>query len=209
MPVRASPLPPLASPGFPVVFTQISPRWSAISARQPLRTKITWCSRANLRATSMRFASISLTVLPIRRAISPGCGVSTRGRLLPSSNLLSPSNALSASASTTNGRGQRTTNLRTARTVSASRLKPGPTATTFFRWSNADVSGSSRARSEIAPAAFSSRGSVINSGIAPATTGCMLFGTAQVTSPAPVRKAAIEAMVGAPDFPTEPPITRV
>src|SRR6185437_5357050 len=59
---------------------------------------------------------------------------------------------------------------------------------------------------EIAPEDVSGSDSVINSGIALATIGRMLPGTAQVTNPAPIRKAAIEAMVGAPDFPREPPI---
>src|SRR5262249_51674985 len=45
-----------------------------------------------------------------------------------------------------------------------------------------------------------------SSGMEPATTGWMLLGTAHVTSPAPTRSAALDAMVGAPDFPTEPPM---
>src|SRR5204863_8340485 len=54
--------------------------------------------------------------------------------------------------------------------------------------------------------ACSSSGSVINSGVTSATIGRMLFGMAQVTNPAPLRRAAKDAIRGAPDLPNEPPM---
>ena len=54
MPVRISPVPPVAMPGLPVVFTQASPSGCATSVRWPLSTTIHSCSRANLRATPRR-----------------------------------------------------------------------------------------------------------------------------------------------------------
>src|SRR6185312_3291639 len=56
-------------------------------------------------------------------------------------------------------------------------------------------------------AASSSSGIVISSGVIPATIGKIDSDTAAVTSPAPARSAASEAIDGAPDFPFAPPTT--
>ena len=57
------------------------------------------------------------------------------------------------------------------------------------------------------PVGLASIGCVINSGAKPDTCATIGLGTAAVTSPAPARSAAIDAIAGAPDFPTDPPIT--
>ncbi len=54
IPVRMSPVPPVAMPGLPVVFTQASPSGCTTSVRWPFSTTISSCSRANFRATPSR-----------------------------------------------------------------------------------------------------------------------------------------------------------
>ena len=77
IPVRISPVPPVAMPGLPVVFTQASPSAATTSVRCPFSTRIRSCSRANFRAVSQPIFCTSAMVHPARRAISPGCGVIT------------------------------------------------------------------------------------------------------------------------------------
>ena len=59
MPVRMSPMPPVAMPGLPLWFTHTRPSGSAVSVRCPLRTSTSLCCCANLRATPMRSFSTS------------------------------------------------------------------------------------------------------------------------------------------------------
>ena len=90
MPVRMSPVPPVAIPGLPVVLTQASPSGRTTSVRCPLSTTINSCSRANFRATPNRSFCTSATLDPASRAISPGCGVITSVRPLPFSSFGAP-----------------------------------------------------------------------------------------------------------------------
>ena len=53
MPPSTSPLPPLAMPGFPVVFTRTGPSGEAVSVRWPLSTRMQRCWRAKDRAAAL------------------------------------------------------------------------------------------------------------------------------------------------------------
>jgi hypothetical protein len=59
----------------------------------------------------------------------------------------------------------------------------------------------------ISPVGLANIGHVISSGAKLDTNDTIELGTAAVTSPAPARNAAIDVIAGAPDFPTDPPIT--
>src|ERR1700716_3807862 len=90
--------------------------------------------------------------------------------------------------------------------ASASRDRPGPIASTVFPLMSSYNRVS--AFSEIAPAAVSESGSVINSGWNPATVARTDFGVATVDNPAPDRSTDIPAIAAAPALPSEPPMTR-
>ena len=147
-------------------------------------------------------------VLPVSRAISPGCGVRISGcSRLPATFSAQGTSALSASASNTIGRSRCTTIERTkARVVSSDEPSPGPIAKTSR--AAAISSARSAASLEMAPIAVSASGSVMHSAmIRAATTGCDDSGVATVTSPAPARMAASPTMQAAPVLPREPAMT--
>ena len=171
---------------------------------------------AKLRADPRRLACTSATVVPARRAISPGCGVSTsvrpacRGFASLASRTGLAARILRASASMTAGisdGGEQAggENL----TVSGLCPRPGPMASTVMP----AVRAATAARAQvlfaaIAPAPPDRRADWSS---APARwrrprarTGA---GTAAVTRPAPARSAASEVMAGAPALPTDPPTT--
>ena len=80
-PVRMSPVPPVAMAGLPVGLIHTRPSGKAIRVRWPLSTRQTWRSSAKSRgAGGARRPRSRRTVLPVSRAISPGCGVRTRSR---------------------------------------------------------------------------------------------------------------------------------
>ncbi len=107
-------------------------------------------------------------VSPVKRAISPGCGVITRIRPCPFNRSAIPSNAFSASASATMatlfGTAPGFNTARTNSEVSGLREIPGPIAITVFR-SNRAPQPASSARTPIVPASVSGSGSVITSGM--------------------------------------------
>src|SRR2546426_769538 len=78
IPVRTSPVPPLAIPGFLVGFTKTRPSGSPIALQAPLRTTWTRWRVANWRTVSSLSRWTSASEPPSRRAISPGCGVRQR-----------------------------------------------------------------------------------------------------------------------------------
>src|ERR1035438_5147507 len=79
-----SPVPPVPMAGVPVGLIQTRPSGNAIRVRSPFSTTTTCRPIASPRAAETRSAEISAVVLPQRRAISPGCGVSTRSLPPPS-----------------------------------------------------------------------------------------------------------------------------
>src|SRR6266851_3595254 len=201
IPVKISPLPPFAIAGFPLVFTAIEPSGCATSVRHPFNTSVSLCSVANRRASPTPSASTSFTVNPASRAISPGCGVNTITRPVPSSSSVLPPNAFKASASITIGSLVFSTNCRANSDASPSVDNPGPTASTVIFFSRLSSLAASRLRTEHAPSSPAASGAIISSGAIPATIFTMLSGTAAVTRPAPARSAASEAIAGAPAFP--------
>src|SRR5439155_1138667 len=77
-PVRTSPVPPDAMPGFPVGFTKTRPSGSPITLQAPLRTTCAPWRAAKSRTVAIRSRWTSGTEAPSKRAISPGWGVSVR-----------------------------------------------------------------------------------------------------------------------------------
>src|SRR5271157_3853473 len=205
IPVRISPVPPVAIPGFPVGFTHADPSGSAMTVRLPFNTSTSLCSRAKVRATFNRSACTALVEIPASRAISPGCGVSTSARVLPSSSSVLPSNAFSPSASITSGDFSVRTVSRTNSTVSGCLPIPGPIATTVMVEANCKSMPLLADVTAMPPVSVSGSGSVISSAANAATFGSALLAVATVTSPAPARSAAIPAIAAAPDFPSDPP----
>src|SRR5215831_953836 len=82
IPESTSPVPPVAMPGLPVGFTRTCPFGSATTERAPLSTTTARWVRAKAVAVAIRCVWTSATVLPARRAISPGWGVRTTGARL-------------------------------------------------------------------------------------------------------------------------------
>ena len=81
MPVRMSPVPPVPMAGVPVGLIQTRPSGNAISVRWPFSTSVTSRVAWRRRAPCPRGPSaLRRWILPVSRAISPGCGVSTRMR---------------------------------------------------------------------------------------------------------------------------------
>jgi len=147
--------------------------------------------------------------MPASRAISPGCGVNTSVRPLASfaSSTGLAARMLSASASITAGilvaESRPVVNL----TVSGSLPRPGPIASTVIPAVSAASASGARFSAAMQPARLAASGKVINSGAMAATSGSTGAAPAAVTSPAPARSAARDAIAGAPDLPTEPPTT--
>src|SRR5512146_427846 len=162
---------------------------------------------ANVRAVSSRFAWISAVFNPVRRAISPGCGVSTSGRPLASfaSRTGFAARMFNPSASITTGISMSDSNPVVNLTVSGSWPSPGPMASTVLPIANAAVFSEARFSSDIAPAALVSSPHVINSGAMALTTPIAAAGTAAVTRPAPMRNAPSAAIAGAPALPPADP----
>ena len=111
MPVRTSPVPPDAMPGFPVGLTKTSPDGVETMVRAPLRTTWQRKSAANCLAVPIRSSWISLEVFPTRRAISPGWGVRMTGALASRRTCLAAASAVRPSASMTMGIGRDRTSL--------------------------------------------------------------------------------------------------
>src|ERR1039457_4052515 len=162
MPVRMSPVPPVAMPGLPVGLTHAVPSGSATMVRLPFSTSTSRCSRAKLRATLSRSACNALMVIPASRDISPGWGVSTSGRSWPSSRSVWPSKALSPSASMTIGILVWRTAWWTNCAVSGSRPIPGPRATTVIVFASFWKRPLSMVAIAMPPPSVSASGSVID-----------------------------------------------
>jgi hypothetical protein len=92
--------------------------------------------------------------------------------------------------------------LRTTSVVSPSRPIPGPIATASREPASSTIA--SRAFRASVRAEVSGSGSVIASSTRLATIGCWLTGVATVTSPTPLRIAAIAPSAAAPVLPSEP-----
>ncbi len=118
MPVSASPVPPVAMPGFPVVFTKTSPFGAAITVPAPFSTTVTPCLTLKPRAALMRSFWTPADVVPSRRAISPGWGVRTSGARAFRRTSGAVARAFRPSASITSGTPMPCTSPRTACTVS-------------------------------------------------------------------------------------------
>ena len=203
IPVKASPMPPEAMYGFPVVLTKMSPFGVATTVRAPLRITVTRSSSARCRAESIRAASIDSIVSFVSRAISPGWGVRMHGAVAPCRVSASPDKAFSASASSRNG----TLILEISSFTNAGIVSvipsPGPTTITsaFDRTS---------IRAGIIPGVkypFPPSGIpwVITSICFASTIGRSDSGVTTVMSPAPMRSAADPARHGAPVIPGDPP----
>ena len=137
MPVSTSPVPAVASAALPVGLTVTSPVGDAITVGAPFNTTVAPQRCAQPRAASIRRASSSAGDWPVRRCISPRCGVSTRGagasRSAGTSTLSAGASALSASASRTSGRSRWAVSSRT-RCAACGRLeRPLPIATASAR----------------------------------------------------------------------------
>ena len=105
MPVKTSPVPAVAMPGFPVGQMAASPSGRAMTVRAPFKTMNTPRSLANRLAVPMRSAlTLCVVASTSSRAISPGCGVRMGGVVHSVSSEARPAKALSASASRTEGR---------------------------------------------------------------------------------------------------------
>ena len=101
IPVRTSPLPPLASPGLPEALYLSLPSGCAATETAPLSRTMHPNAFAVFSANPAGSRSTSSIDFPVRRAISPGCGVSTCRR--ESSFFNSLSRLFSPSASITAG----------------------------------------------------------------------------------------------------------
>ena len=183
-PVSTSPLPPLANPLPPVVFTRTSPSGDAVTVRWPFSTRTQpW---AMAKSCAARSRSPRLRSPPIR-ANSTSWGVRTVG--LPrraSSRSICPERAFMPSASSTSGFSVfRSSHTRWA--VSRLRPSPGPSAST------SQPSSFSRICGRAFPASmpfFSGSGKGMAETHLAASMGQMVFGTPSDTSPQPVRAAA-------------------
>ena len=197
-PVSTSPLPPLARPELPVVFTSTFPSGPAGTVRWPFRTKKQPCSRAKARAAPTG----SPAGFPPMRANSPPWGVRmvTRPRRLSKLSIC-PSSAFMPSASSTTGFSVLSRISRTRTAVSRSRPRPGPMARTSQRLivsmteEKARQSLALRPRSSSPPPA---RGKGMAVTHLDASTCQMLSGTPRYTSPQPDRTAAEAVRYGAP-----------
>src|SRR5690606_10165527 len=77
-PASTSPEPPDASPAVPVLLMKTRPDGSATTVGDPFNTTTACHARAYVSANSTGRAVTSAAGTPHSRAISPGCGVSTR-----------------------------------------------------------------------------------------------------------------------------------
>ena len=179
------------------------PSGLATTVRAPFRTTNTPRSRANLAAVLIRSALTLCGVASVSsRAISPGWGVRIGGVLHAVSIDARPASAFSASASRTAGRSSCLVSACTNSTVSGWVDSPGPIAIAVLAAIKA-VSRSSAVREKVRDL-VSGIGMVMASSSFASNTSLTLEGTATVTSPAPIRRAARAARAAAPVLPTEP-----
>ena len=201
-PASTSPVPAVASAGFADSTTITCPSREAMTVLAPFRTTTAPHSRARCAACPIRSAWISATGRLVRRAISPGCGVSTADRSLSrySRSASSSASMLSASASNTT---PRTSALRwtiaamkapSAALPESPRPRPGPTS--------AAPIPRSFSRPETVCATYTASGIKAAAMVLPAS------GTARVTRPAPARYAAPAHSAGAPGKSCEPATIR-
>src|SRR5438552_2070747 len=125
-PASTSPVPPVASAGTSCGSSLHRPSGWATTVFAPLSTMTAPHSLAPLRAAPCRSAAICSMVLPVKRAISPGCGV--RMRRGPSLRLLrgESASALRPSASMTIAHSACIARSTTSLPVERSRPRPGP-----------------------------------------------------------------------------------
>ncbi len=198
----------MASPASPVVLTNTSPLGDASTVWNPFSTTHAFHFCAAFLAHDTRSFCTSAVAMPTNRAISPGCGVTTRcAAFLRASRSPFPAKAFSPSASNTTGTSAFATALCTNSVVSSCVPSPGPSANTVFRAITSANRPLRIASIEIAPAVFAGSASVIYSACAAATIGCTGSAVATVTSPAPARNPAFPAIAAAPDFPRDPATT--
>ena len=185
-------------------FTHTRPSGLATTVRAPFSTTTAFHALAYRRAMPARSLASAAAERPVRRAISPGCGVTTNspagcGKGLPSAS--SWAAAFRPSASNTAAPAKPGSSCCTSVRVSVARAalcavppRPGPSSNTvaFCRRSSGTFSGA------IPPCAPSLQGHRQHSGrrvTAALTTGSTL---ARVTIPAPVRSAPSAASSAAP-----------
>jgi hypothetical protein len=114
-------------------FTWALPSGAAITVRAPFSTTTAPAAAARRRACPSRSACTSAVLVPISRAISPGCGVNTRGAgAARASAAASLPSRLRPSASTTSGSGSSRTSRRTNALIPDPVGIPGPRATAFI-----------------------------------------------------------------------------
>ena len=181
-PVRTSPLPAVAIPGFPVGFSQVrasSPEpWIRVPA--PFSRSTAGKAFVNSATVFNRSRFTSSGVLPISRPISPGWGVSTRGAFRPFTISGSFAARLIPSASRTMGFSIPFNSFRTSSAVSGAFPSPGPTARASYCFISSSIPR------KLSSGSFP-RISVVASGTAVCSTCTTSQGAATFTSPAPLR----------------------
>ena len=212
MPARTSPVPPVAIPGFPVGFTAARPSGRATMVRWPLSDHGALALEAKARAVSEpRGLHLRHVVAATRRAISPGCGVTTVGagrRAAPRSGApVARPRALSAvGVDEERQRALGHEAPRRRRDVPAIRPSPGP-RTTASRLRARARARSTPPRFQRPPAVDGQRLGHHLGARPPRRSAAPAPGVATVTRPAPARSAAVAARTAAPVFPTEPATT--
>ena len=186
-------MPPVAMPGLPVGLTNTRPSGLATTVPRALERDEGAARRPPdaARSRSGRPAP-RRSPQPSRRAVSPGCGVRSRGAGAPRQSSRWPASAVSASASTTMGRSTSRTRARTAGLRLRIEREPGAEGDRVHARQQLEdplAPPSQRASARRSPG----RGSVMGSGRWPATTGCCEAGVAHVTRPTPARRAPRQA----------------
>ena len=132
IPARMSPLPPRASPALPVVLRYSLPSGVATRVRWPFSTVTAPVFRANPRATSAGICSTCATEMPARRAISPGCGVTTSRPAQGASASTAVPMAESPPASSTKVPFAAASSARISSAVASSAVRPHPARHTVY-----------------------------------------------------------------------------
>lgn len=132
IPARMSPLPPRASPALPVVLRYSLPSGVATRVRWPFSTVTAPVFRANPRATSAGICSTCATEMPARRAISPGCGVTTSRPARGASASTAVPMAESPPASSTKVPFAAASSARISSAVASSAVRPHPARHTVY-----------------------------------------------------------------------------
>lgn len=186
--------------GLPLPLINIFPSGVAITVGAPLRTRITPYSRAKSAATASRSASISATVQPRSRAISPGWGV----------KIVAPTRFSSCrDRETTHSARQhrQPVALLADRGALNQRMSPfaGPESRAYhyrLLLLASEQGATQRVRNNLP--SLSARREVITSVSLTSRIGFSEAGQASVDSPAPARKPASEANTAAPVLPGDP-----